>query len=55
MNVIAWSENLKFATARDNQVLAVTKGNYEVFYTQIFENLKSFAEEKPIRVIQILN
>jgi D-3-phosphoglycerate dehydrogenase len=33
----------------------VTKENYEVFYTQMFENLKSFAEGKPIRVIQNLN
>ena len=33
----------------------VTKENYEVFYTQMFENLKSFAEGKPIRVIKILN
>ena len=33
----------------------VTKENYEVFYTQMFENLKSFAEGKPIRVIQTLN
>jgi len=33
----------------------VTKENYEVFYTQMFENLKSFVEGKPIRVIQTLN
>jgi D-3-phosphoglycerate dehydrogenase len=33
----------------------VTKENYEIFYTQMFENLKSFAEGKPIRVIQTLN
>ena len=33
----------------------VTKENYEVIYTQMFENLKSFAEGKPIRVIQTLN
>jgi D-3-phosphoglycerate dehydrogenase len=33
----------------------VTKENYEVFYTQMFENLKSFADGKPIRVIQTLN
>jgi phosphoglycerate dehydrogenase-like enzyme len=33
----------------------VTKENYEVFYTQMFQNLKSFAEGNPIRVIQTLN
>ena len=33
----------------------VTKENYEVYYTQMFENLKSFAEGKPIRVIESLN
>lgn len=33
----------------------VTKENYEVFYTQMFENLEAFKEGKPIRVIQMLN
>jgi D-3-phosphoglycerate dehydrogenase len=33
----------------------VTKENYEVFYSQMFENLEAFQEGKPIRVIQILN
>jgi phosphoglycerate dehydrogenase-like enzyme len=33
----------------------VTKENYEVFYTQMGENLKAFQEGKPIRVIQMLN
>jgi D-3-phosphoglycerate dehydrogenase len=33
----------------------VTKENYEVFYSQIFENLEAFKKEKPIRVIQMLN
>jgi phosphoglycerate dehydrogenase-like enzyme len=33
----------------------VTKENYEVFYSQMFENLKAFKEGKPIRVIQLLN
>jgi D-3-phosphoglycerate dehydrogenase len=33
----------------------VTKENYEVFYAQMLENLQSFAEGKPIRVIQTLN
>lgn len=33
----------------------VTKENYEVFYTQMGENLKAFKEGKPIRVIQMLN
>jgi D-3-phosphoglycerate dehydrogenase len=33
----------------------VTKENYEVFYSQMFENLEAFKEGKPIRVIQILN
>jgi D-3-phosphoglycerate dehydrogenase len=33
----------------------VTKENYEVFYTQMGENLLAFKEEKPIRVIQMLN
>jgi D-3-phosphoglycerate dehydrogenase len=33
----------------------VTKENYEVFYTQMGENLQAFKEGKPIRVIQMLN
>jgi len=33
----------------------VTKENYEVFYTQMGENLLAFKEGKPIRVIQMLN
>ena len=33
----------------------VTKENYEIFYTQMAENLKAFKEGKPIRVIQMLN
>jgi len=33
----------------------VTKENYEVFYSQMFENLKAFKEGKPIRVIEMLN
>jgi D-3-phosphoglycerate dehydrogenase len=33
----------------------VTKENYEVFYSQMFENLKAFKEGKPIRVIKMLN
>ena len=33
----------------------VTKENYEVFYTQMAENLLAFKEGKPIRVIQMLN
>ena len=33
----------------------VTKENYDVFYSQMFENLESFKEGKPIRVIQMLN
>ena len=33
----------------------VTKENYEVFYSQMFENLQAFKEGKPIRVIQMLN
>jgi D-3-phosphoglycerate dehydrogenase len=33
----------------------VTKENYEVFYSQMSENLKAFKEGKPIRVIQMLN
>jgi len=33
----------------------VTKENYEVFYSQMFENLIAFKEGKPIRVIQMLN
>ena len=33
----------------------VTKENYEVFYSQMFENLEAFQEGKPIRVIQMLN
>jgi phosphoglycerate dehydrogenase-like enzyme len=33
----------------------VTKENYEVFYSQMFENLDAFKEGKPIRVIQMLN
>jgi D-3-phosphoglycerate dehydrogenase len=33
----------------------VTKENYEVFYTQMGENLKAFKDGKPIRVIQMLN
>jgi D-3-phosphoglycerate dehydrogenase len=33
----------------------VTKENYEVFYSQTFENLEAFKEGKPIRVIQMLN
>jgi D-3-phosphoglycerate dehydrogenase len=33
----------------------VTKENYEVFYSQMGENLQAFKEGKPIRVIQMLN
>jgi len=33
----------------------VTKENYEVYYSQMFENLQAFKDEKPIRVIQMLN
>jgi D-3-phosphoglycerate dehydrogenase len=33
----------------------VTKENYQVFYSQMFENLEAFKEGKPIRVIQMLN
>jgi D-3-phosphoglycerate dehydrogenase len=33
----------------------VTKENYEVFYSQMFENLQAFKDGKPIRVIQIFN
>ena len=33
----------------------VTKENYEIFYSQMFENLLAFKEGKPIRVIQTLN
>jgi D-3-phosphoglycerate dehydrogenase len=33
----------------------VTKENYEIFYSQMFENLQAFKEGKPIRVIQMLN
>jgi phosphoglycerate dehydrogenase-like enzyme len=33
----------------------VTKENYEIFYTQMFENLQAFKNKKPIRVIQTLN
>jgi len=31
------------------------KENYEVFYSQMFENLEAFKKGKPIRVIQMLN
>ena len=33
----------------------VTKENYEIFYTQMAENLKAFKEGKPLRAIQMLN
>jgi D-3-phosphoglycerate dehydrogenase len=33
----------------------VTKENYEIFYTQMFENLLAFKEKNPIRVIQTFN
>ena len=33
----------------------VTKENYEIFYSQMFENLQAFRDAKPIRVIQLLN
>ena len=33
----------------------VTKENYQIFYSQMFENLEAFKEGKPIRVIQMLN
>jgi D-3-phosphoglycerate dehydrogenase len=33
----------------------VTKENYEVFYSQMFENLEAFKAGKPIRIIQMLN
>ena len=33
----------------------VTKENYEIFYSQMFENLQAFKDGKPIRVIQTLN
>lgn len=33
----------------------VTHENYEVFYSQMFENLQAFNKGKPIRVIQTIN
>ena len=33
----------------------VTKENYEIFYSQMFENLQAFKDGKPIRIIQMLN
>jgi D-3-phosphoglycerate dehydrogenase len=33
----------------------VTKENYEIFYSQMIENLKAFKDREPIRVIQMLN
>ena len=33
----------------------VTKENYQVFYSQMFENLEAFKKGKPIRVIEMLN
>jgi len=33
----------------------VTKENYEIYYSQMFENLQAFKEGKPIRIIQMLN
>ena len=33
----------------------VTKENYEIFYSQMAENLQAFKDGKPIRVIQMLN
>jgi len=33
----------------------VTKENYKIFYSQMFENLQAFKDGKPIRVIQMLN
>jgi D-3-phosphoglycerate dehydrogenase len=33
----------------------VTKENYEIFYSQMFENLEAFRDGKPIRMIQMLN
>jgi D-3-phosphoglycerate dehydrogenase len=33
----------------------VTKENYEIFYSQMFENLQAFKEGKPIRIIQMFN
>jgi D-3-phosphoglycerate dehydrogenase len=33
----------------------VTKENYEIFYSQMLENLQAFKDGKPIRVIKILN
>jgi phosphoglycerate dehydrogenase-like enzyme len=33
----------------------VTKENYEIYYSQMFENLQAFSAGKPIRVIQMLN
>jgi D-3-phosphoglycerate dehydrogenase len=33
----------------------VTKENYEIYYSQMFENLQAFKAGKPIRVIQMLN
>ena len=33
----------------------VTKENYEIYYSQMFENLQAFITGKPIRVIQMLN
>jgi D-3-phosphoglycerate dehydrogenase len=33
----------------------VTKENYEIFYSQMFEDLQAFKDGKPIRIIQMLN
>jgi D-3-phosphoglycerate dehydrogenase len=33
----------------------VTRENYEIFYSQMFENLQAFRDGNPIRVVQMLN
>jgi D-3-phosphoglycerate dehydrogenase len=33
----------------------VTKENYEIYYSQMLENLQAYKEGKPIRVLTILN
>jgi len=33
----------------------VTRENYQIFYSQMFENLQAFKDGKPIRVIKMLN
>jgi phosphoglycerate dehydrogenase-like enzyme len=58
MNVIAWSENLKLSVAKDNQVLAVTKGelleksDFITIHTVLSDRTKNLITKKDLELMR---